>query len=437
MDLHFVFGFIYIYIHIIIMPIEEDVHVKSILFKEHEYVTNIHSIEEKNYESYLYKTTVHFNELSYPVCIAIGDLKKVNEELDYKYVYAVKYSKVVGKLGMYEFIKGSDTSTYDEGQLLLFDNYADRMKLDELVQTKEEYITTSNKTKNILIEGILSGKYETLKLQVKGHTLNTLNFYNDLHTKGENIKDIEFINSGVLNQSLIERYKEIYASMSYNDVLRMILGDDFPLLEALDEFERSKSNKISPNEEFKEEDDEPEEVNLNIVDEVGEGDKVGDEDGDDKELTILNRRISWKDGVIEYEADKKHVEVILEELGLEVDSKGLEAPMERSKSEDVDNEETDEPMEDREATKFRGIAARANYLSLDRVDNQFAAKEICRRMSKPRKSHWGLLMRLGRYLLQYPRLVWKFTEGGSLGPEFLDVYSDSDWAGDKFKQKVN
>jgi len=109
--------------------------------------------------------------------------------------------------------------------------------------------------------------------------------------------------------------------------------------------------------------------------------------------------------------------------------------MERSKSEDVENEEADEPMEDREATKFRGLAARANYLSLDRVDIQFTAKEICRRMSKPRKSHWRLLMRLGRYLLQYPRLVWKFTEGGSLGPEFLDVYSDSDWAGDKLTRK--
>jgi hypothetical protein len=44
-------------------------------------------------------------------------------------------------------------------------------------------------------------------------------------------------------------------------------------------------------------------------------------------------------------------------------------------------------------------------------------------------------MRLGRYLLQYPPLVWKFTEGGSLGPEFLDVYSDSDWAGDKLTRK--
>jgi hypothetical protein len=188
------------------------------------------------------------------------------------------------------------------------------MKLDELVQTKEEYITTSNKTKNILIEGILSGKYETLKLQVKGHTLNTLNFYNDLHTKGENIKDIEFINSGVLNQSLIERYKEIYASMSYNDVLRMILGDDFPLLEALDEFERSKSNKISPNEEFKEEDvnEDPVGLNLNSVSKGDEGDSKGDEG--DREGDEGDGEGDEGDGEGD-EGDKEPVELNLNNVG--------------------------------------------------------------------------------------------------------------------------
>ena len=30
---------------------------------------------------------------------------------------------------------------------------------------------------------------------------------------------------------------------------------------------------------------------------------LGDDEGDDTELTILNRRIAWKDGVSEYEAD--------------------------------------------------------------------------------------------------------------------------------------
>ena len=55
----------------------------------------------------------------------------------------------------------------------------------------------------------------------------------------------------------------------------------------------------------------------------------GGEPADDEEVTILNRRVSWKNGVIEYEADPKHAEVIAEGMGLQRDSKGLEAPIER------------------------------------------------------------------------------------------------------------
>ena len=56
---------------------------------------------------------------------------------------------------------------------------------------------------------------------------------------------------------------------------------------------------------------------------------LGCEPGDDEEVTILNRRVSWKNGIIEYEADPKHAEVIAEGMGLQRDSKGLEAPIER------------------------------------------------------------------------------------------------------------
>ena len=42
-----------------------------------------------------------------------------------------------------------------------------------------------------------------------------------------------------------------------------------------------------------------------------------------------------------------------------------------------DQSPTDGPIE------FRGLAARANYLSADRIDLQFSAKETCRFMSSP------------------------------------------------------
>ena len=41
----------------------------------------------------------------------------------------------------------------------------------------------------------------------------------------------------------------------------------------------------------------------------------------------------------------------------------------------------DELMSKEEATRYRGTAARTNYLSQDRPDLAFSAKEACRRMS--------------------------------------------------------
>ena len=51
-------------------------------------------------------------------------------------------------------------------------------------------------------------------------------------------------------------------------------------------------------------------------------------------------------------------------------------------------------------------------------------------MAKPRKSSWGKLKRLARYLLEAPRLVWRFEgKEAEADIEIIEVYSDSDWAG--------
>lgn len=102
---------------------------------------------------------------------------------------------------------------------------------------------------------------------------------------------------------------------------------------------------------------------------------------------------------------------------------------------DVEDGEEETPMEGAEAKKFRGIAARANYLGLDRPDIQYTTKEVCRNMSKPKKRHWRKLKRLARYLVMYPRLIWKFEDDGRAREDWLDVFSDSDWAGDKESRK--
>ena len=44
-----------------------------------------------------------------------------------------------------------------------------------------------------------------------------------------------------------------------------------------------------------------------------------------------------------------------------------------------------------EATKYRGVCARLNYLAQDRPDVRYACKEASRWMARPRLGHWLLL----------------------------------------------
>ena len=47
-----------------------------------------------------------------------------------------------------------------------------------------------------------------------------------------------------------------------------------------------------------------------------------------------------------------------------------------------------ELLNDVEATKYRALAARANYLAADRTDIMYAVKEICRSMAAPTRGAW-------------------------------------------------
>ena len=48
-------------------------------------------------------------------------------------------------------------------------------------------------------------------------------------------------------------------------------------------------------------------------------------------------------------------------------------------------EENEVELGPAEATNYRSIAARANYLAADRPDIMYAVKELCRGMAKPTK----------------------------------------------------
>ena len=212
--------------------------------------------------------------------------------------------------------------------------------------------------------------------------------------------------------------------------------------------------------------------------------------GHNQQLRILNRVISWSDEGIQYEADQRHAEIIIQELGLS-DARPLATPGTREDAgragpptltttttatattaynheakrdvttisstaaddsieanwerhgEEVDSaakryeqkgkryeqkvDSSEALLGSTEARMFRGLAARLNYLAQDRPDLQYSAKEISRRMARPSQRDWALLKRAGRYLVGAPRAVHTFF--WQREQTLLETSVDSDWAG--------
>jgi hypothetical protein len=87
----------------------------------------------------------------------------------------------------------------------------------------------------------------------------------------------------------------------------------------------------------------------------------------------------------------------------------------------------EEELSKEDASLYRAIVARANYLAQDRADIGFAVKELCRCMSKPCKSDWEALKRLGRYLIDKTRAISKFQYQSM--SESIEITVDTDHAG--------
>ena len=82
-----------------------------------------------------------------------------------------------------------------------------------------------------------------------------------------------------------------------------------------------------------------------------------------------------------------------------------------------------------DATMYRALAARCNYLSQDRPDITFSSKELCREFSIPNLNSFKKLKRLCRYLAGLPRLVYRYKWQDM--PDRIDVFVDTDFAGCK------
>ena len=88
-----------------------------------------------------------------------------------------------------------------------------------------------------------------------------------------------------------------------------------------------------------------------------------------------------------------------------------------------------EILNNTEATLFRALAARANYLAMERPECAYATKELCRFFATPTKTGVEQLKRLIRYIAGAPRLVWKFGFHHSASADELKIFVDTDLAG--------
>jgi hypothetical protein len=158
---------------------------------------------------------------------------------------------------------------------------------------------------------------------------------------------------------------------------------------------------------------------------------VGDERGDDQEVTILNRTLKWTGEALTLSADPKHVQEILKAFNLTQESRGISIPVDPDA---ISPEDEEEMLVGKEITNFRGLAARANYLGQDRCDVQYAAKEVSRGMAKPSKGSMLRMKRLARYLLEVPEGILTY-HSDEAGLDKIEVFVDSDWAGCKVTRK--
>ena len=93
---------------------------------------------------------------------------------------------------------------------------------------------------------------------------------------------------------------------------------------------------------------------------------------------MLNRLVRWTPKGLEYEADPRQAESLLQDRGLEGGVRSAGAPGVEPRQRQSEGDVAFAGQ-----TKYRAIAARAKHLSADLPDVQYSAMEICRFMSSP------------------------------------------------------
>ena len=79
---------------------------------------------------------------------------------------------------------------------------------------------------------------------------------------------------------------------------------------------------------------------------------------------------------------------------------------------------------------FQMLAARLNYIAQDDPTVQFAAKELCRKMSSATNQDFSKLKKLVRFLVGVEEeVLWEYPWQNEREATAIKIQVDSDWAG--------
>ena len=148
-----------------------------------------------------------------------------------------------------------------------------------------------------------------------------------------------------------------------------------------------------------------------------------------KEVKILNRTVGICSRGYYLQADRRHGDILVKDLGLEKSNPCAtpEAEESRLKAKDEEEEIDKDSQKAEDIRRFRGLSARLNYLSLDRPSLKRASARVASGMANPQPWHWEALKRVGRYIKGRPaETLWYAWQRPT---ELVKTFTDSDWGG--------
>ena len=138
--------------------------------------------------------------------------------------------------------------------------------------------------------------------------------------------------------------------------------------------------------------------------------------GPTESIKALNRRVHWRDRGEVFQQDSRHVDVLLQEIGLET-ANAVQTP-----ATDDTSSDTSKPLGPEQLSRYRSQVVRCVFLCQDRAGITSTANALCQRVANRTQQSLVRLKRLVRYL----KGEWQGGQVFSYDKMITDVITCSD-----------